>query len=116
MAVAVLLLDISIVAGSSSLTDGAYQPNPVQISIGRHTITWTNDDDSQLHTVTSGVNGQSDGRFDSSIMAPAATAVIFLKSITFEALLSRIGIIWQLSSLFLLLILLLFFFFVFRRC
>jgi plastocyanin len=92
MVVVVLLLDVSIVAGSSSLTDGAYQPNPVQISIRRYTVTWTNDD-SQLHTVTSGVNGQPDGRFDSSIMAPAATAVIFLKSITFEVL-SRIGIIW----------------------
>jgi hypothetical protein len=34
-------------------------------------------DDSQPHTVTSGVNGQPDGRFDFSIMAPAATAVIF---------------------------------------
>ncbi len=70
-----LLLDVSIVSGSSSLTDGAYQPNPVQISIGRCTVTWTNDD-SQLHTVTSGVNRQSDGRFDSSTMGPAAIAVI----------------------------------------
>jgi hypothetical protein len=34
-------------------------------------------DDSQPHTVTSEVNGQPDGRFDFSIMAPAATAVIF---------------------------------------
>jgi plastocyanin len=76
MVVVVILLDVYIVAGSSSLTDGAYQPNPVQISIGRYTVTWTNDD-SQLHTVTSGVNGQPDGRFDSSIMAPAATAEFF---------------------------------------
>lgn len=70
-----LLLDISIVSGSSSLTYAASQPNPVQISVGDK-VTWRNDD-SQPHTVTSGVNGQPDGRFDSSIMGPAATAVIF---------------------------------------
>jgi plastocyanin len=71
----VVLLDISIVPGSSSLTDTAFQPNPVQVRVG-DTVTWTNDD-SQPHTVTSGQNGQLDSRFDSSIMAPAATAVIF---------------------------------------
>jgi plastocyanin len=60
-AMAVLLLNVSIVSGSSSLTDAAYQGNPVQICVG-DTVTRTNDD-SQLHTVTSGVNGQPDGRF-----------------------------------------------------
>ena len=55
---------VSIALGASSLTDNAFQPNPVQVSIGT-TATWTNDD-SQPHTVTSGVNGQPDGRFDSS--------------------------------------------------
>ena len=69
-------LEISIVQGSSSLTDTAYQPNPVQVSVGT-TVTWTNDD-SQPHTVTSGENSTPDGRFDSSpnfnpLMAPAAT-------------------------------------------
>ena len=79
---AVLLLNVSIVSGSSSLTDAAYQRNPVQVSVvGRYTVTWTNDD-SQLHTVTSGVSGQPDGRFDSSIMAPAGT---FEHSFTEEA-------------------------------
>ena len=62
---------ISIVAGSSSLTTDAYQPNPFQTSIGA-TVTWTNDY-SQPHTVTSGENATSDQRFDSGIMAPAAT-------------------------------------------
>jgi plastocyanin len=62
---------VSIVQGSSTLTDIAYQPNPVQISVG-DTITWTNDD-TQSHTVTSGQNAQPDGRFDSSIMAPQQT-------------------------------------------
>jgi plastocyanin len=82
MAVLLLNVSISIVSGSSSLTDAAYQRNPVQVSVvGRYTVTWTNDD-SQLHTVTSGVNGQPDGRFDSSIMAPAGT---FERSFTEEA-------------------------------
>src|ERR671916_467320 len=55
---------VSIVFDASSLTNNAFQPNPVQVSIG-DTVTWINDD-SQPHTVTSGVSGQSDGRFDSS--------------------------------------------------
>jgi plastocyanin len=68
--------NVSIVPGSSSLTDTAYQPNPVQVSVG-DTVTWTNDD-TQPHTVTSGQNAQPDGRFDSSpnfnpLMAPGQT-------------------------------------------
>ncbi|MDQ3882200.1 MAG: plastocyanin/azurin family copper-binding protein [Thermoproteota archaeon] len=55
---------VSIVPGSSTLAENAFQPNPVQVSIGA-TVTWTNDD-SQPHTVTSGLSGQPDGRFDSS--------------------------------------------------
>ena len=55
---------VSIVSGSSSLTDTAYQPNPVQVSVGA-TVTWTNDD-AQPHTVTSGSNGQPDNKFNSS--------------------------------------------------
>jgi plastocyanin len=55
---------VSIVPGSSSLTDTAYQPNPVQVSVGT-TVTWTNND-SQPHTVTSGSNGQPDNKFNSS--------------------------------------------------
>jgi plastocyanin len=55
---------VSIVPGSSSLTDTAYQPNPIQVSVG-NTVTWTNND-SQPHTVTSGSNGQPDNKFNSS--------------------------------------------------
>ncbi len=62
---------VSTVPGSSTLTDTAYQPNPVQVSVGT-TVTWTNDD-AQPHTVTSGQNATPDGRFDSGIMAPQAT-------------------------------------------
>jgi plastocyanin len=67
---------VSIVSGSSSLTDTAYQPNPIQVSVG-DTVTWTNDD-SQPHTVTSGGNGQPDNKFNSSpnfnpLMAPGQT-------------------------------------------
>jgi plastocyanin len=62
---------VSIVPGSSTLTDTAYQPNPVQVSVGS-TVTWTNDD-AQPHTATSGQNATPDGTFDSSIMAPQAT-------------------------------------------
>jgi nitrite reductase (NO-forming) len=62
---------VSIVSGSSSLTTDSYSPNPVQVSTGA-TVTWTNDD-SQPHTATSGENATPDQRFDSGIMAPAAT-------------------------------------------
>ena len=56
---------VSIVLGASSgLSNNAFQPNTVQVQVG-DTVTWTNDD-SQPHTVTSGINGQPDGRFDSS--------------------------------------------------
>jgi plastocyanin len=62
---------VSIVQGSSTLTTDAYQPNPIQVSVGA-TVTWTNDD-SQPHTATSGENVTPDGTFDSGILAPAAT-------------------------------------------
>ncbi len=62
---------VSIVPGSSTLTTDAYSPNPVQVSTGA-TVTWTNDD-AQPHTATSGENATPDQRFDSGIMAPAAT-------------------------------------------
>ena len=62
---------VSIVPGSSSLTDTAFQPNPIQVGVG-DTVTWTNDD-AQPHTATSGQNATPDGTFDSSIMAPQGT-------------------------------------------
>jgi plastocyanin len=67
---------VSITSGSSTKAEDAYDPNPVEASVG-DTVTWTNDD-SQPHTVTSGSNGQPDGTFDSSpnlnpLMAPGQT-------------------------------------------
>jgi plastocyanin len=69
---------VSIVLGASSLTNNAFQPNPVQVNVG-DVVTWTNND-SQPHTVTSGINGQPDGRFDSSpnfnpLLAPGQTDI-----------------------------------------
>ena len=69
-------MNVSIVPGASTLTDTAFNPNPVQISVG-DTITWTNED-SQPHTVVSGSNGTPDGKFDSSpnfnpLIAPGQT-------------------------------------------
>ena len=55
---------VSIVSGASSLTDTAYSPNPIQVSVGA-AVTWTNND-AQPHTVTSGSNGQPDNKFNSS--------------------------------------------------
>ncbi|HEY6756256.1 MAG TPA: plastocyanin/azurin family copper-binding protein, partial [Nitrososphaera sp.] len=55
---------ISIASGASSLTNTAYNPNPVQVKVGSK-VTWTNND-SQPHTVTSGSNGQPDNKFNSS--------------------------------------------------
>ncbi len=59
---------VSIVSDASILTDTAFQPNPVNVS-EVSTVTWTNND-LVPHTVTSGENGQADGKFDSSIMSP----------------------------------------------
>lgn len=62
----------SIVSGASALADNAFNPNPLEINIG-DTVTWTNND-SALHTVTSGnaISGP-DGTFNSSFLAPHAT-------------------------------------------
>src|SRR5215210_4743535 len=67
---------VSIVPGSSTLTDTAFSPNPVEVSVGA-TVTWTNDD-TQPHTVVSGENAQPSGEFDSSpnfnpLIAPKQT-------------------------------------------
>lgn len=69
----------SITPGSSTKTDEAYSPNPLNIRLGDN-VTWTNDD-TMAHTVTSGT-GSADPNmgqeFDSSpglrtLMAPQAT-------------------------------------------
>jgi plastocyanin len=68
--------EVSVTSGSSTKSDDAYDPNPVEAKVG-DTVTWTNDD-SQPHTVTSGSNSQPDGKFDSSpnlnpLLAPGQT-------------------------------------------
>lgn len=50
-------VNVSIVKDAALKGDKAYQPNPVNVTIGQEVI-WTNDD-SQIHTVTSGT-GPSD--------------------------------------------------------
>ncbi len=68
---------VSIVSGSSRLTDnGGFEPNPIQLQVG-DTVTWINSD-LEPHTVTSGSNGVPDNKFNSSpdfipLMAPSAT-------------------------------------------
>ena len=51
-------IQVSIPPGASLLTETAYDPNPIEISIGQ-TILWTNDD-TVFHTVTSGESGEPD--------------------------------------------------------
>jgi nitrite reductase (NO-forming) len=60
-------VEVSIPQGASTLSEGAYDPNPVQVSAGG-TVTWTNND-AQPHTATSGEDATPDGIFDSSILA-----------------------------------------------
>jgi plastocyanin len=64
---------ISIVKDAALKADKAYDPNPAQVKVG-DTVTWTNDD-SQIHTATSGTPGSADSGsvFDSKILAPGAT-------------------------------------------
>jgi plastocyanin len=60
---------IRIPQGSSSLTDDAYIPNPVEVSVG-DTLTWINDDFT-THTATSGDPGSgSTGIFGGSEDSP----------------------------------------------
>ena len=64
---------VSIVPNASTMGDKAYSPNPAELKAGE-SVTWTNDD-SQIHTVTSGAVGAEDSGkvFDSGILSPKAT-------------------------------------------
>lgn len=64
---------ITIQPNSATLGDKAYVPNPVDVKVGE-SVTWTNDD-SQIHTATSGTVGAEDSGsvFDSGILSPKAT-------------------------------------------
>lgn len=72
---------VSIVPGSSMFTDTAYDPNPIEITVGE-TIVWTNDDRA-FHTVTSGEAGDEDAGqiFDSGF---TGTTAMTTKGKTFE--------------------------------
>ncbi len=63
---------VSIVPGATFLTDTAYNPNPIEVSVGQ-TVLWTNDDFS-FHTVTSGEMGETIAAraFDSGLAGPTA--------------------------------------------
>jgi plastocyanin len=70
------------------LTDTAYNPNPVEITIGQ-TVVWTNDD-AAFHTVTSGEVGAADvgKEFDSGLTGPTA---LTSKGKTFEHTFEVVG-------------------------
>ena len=65
---------VSIVEEASEMGDQAYDPNPVKVKSG-DTVTWTNDD-SQIHTVTSGTDSSDpnmEKEFDSSMLSQNQT-------------------------------------------
>lgn len=66
-------ISVSIVPNASTMGDKAYSPNPIEVKIGGG-VTWSNDD-SQIHTATSGSVGSADSGsvFDSGILSPGAT-------------------------------------------
>jgi plastocyanin len=65
-------VQVSIVNGSSTMTENGYQPDPVQAKVGQ-TVVWTNNDIA-FHTVTSGLPGDPDvgAQFDSGLEGPTA--------------------------------------------
>jgi plastocyanin len=71
--------DVSIVDGAFALTDTAYDPNPVSVPKGnatnQYTVTWTNND-SVIHTATSGTSPTADGTFDTGVIAAGGSATI----------------------------------------
>ena len=67
-------VSVSIVPGASTLTDTAFQPNPVNIKIG-DTVRWTNDDNT-IHTVIEwnpSTGEDVEGGFASDILGPGVT-------------------------------------------
>ena len=78
----------SIVPGASTLTDTAFSPSSIEVTVGQ-TVVWTNDD-SAFHTVTSGTAGAADAgkEFDSGLTGPTALTG---KGKTFEHTFDRIG-------------------------
>jgi plastocyanin len=68
-----LVKDVTIPMNAATMGDKAYSPNPVDVKVGQG-VTWSNDD-SQIHTATSGAAGAADAGsvFDSGILSPGAT-------------------------------------------
>ena len=68
-----LVKDVTIPMNAATMGDKAYSPNPIDVKVGGG-VTWSNDD-SQIHTATSGAAGAADAGsvFDSGIMSPGAT-------------------------------------------
>jgi plastocyanin len=66
-------VSVTIQPNSATLGDKAYVPSPAEVKVGE-SVTWTNDD-SQIHTATSGTVGAEDSGsvFDSGILSPKAT-------------------------------------------
>jgi plastocyanin len=79
---------VSIVPGAATLTDTAFSPNSIEVTVGQ-TVVWTNDD-SAFHTITSGTAGAADvgKEFDSGLTGPTA---LTSKGKTFEHTFDRIG-------------------------
>jgi plastocyanin len=70
----IIIISISIVPGASTLTDTAFQPNPVNVKVG-DTVSWTNNDNT-IHTVIEGnpaTGGEVEGGFASEILGPGVT-------------------------------------------
>ena len=80
-----LVKDVSIVTNAATMGDKAYSPNPVEVSVGGG-VTWSNDD-STVHTATSGAASSADAGsvFDSGVLNPGATFdFVFDKAGTFD--------------------------------
>lgn len=58
-------------ANAVGMESQSFTPAEIEVEVGT-TVTWTNGS-SVTHTVTSGTNGQSDGKFDSGELSPGET-------------------------------------------
>jgi nitrite reductase (NO-forming) len=73
---------VSIVKGATTLGNNAYSPNHIKIKVGT-TVVWTNDD-SNMHTVTSGTSDSPDAgaAFDSGITSLLTTSKTYSHKFT----------------------------------
>ncbi|MGI0029678.1 MAG: plastocyanin/azurin family copper-binding protein [Nitrososphaera sp.] len=74
---------VSITPGSSTKTDDAYSPNPVEITVG-DTVIWTNNDPGQLHSATSGSDATPTGMFGDPAVAASLLRTNQSESFTFS--------------------------------